>query len=192
MALVAVRISHLVPSFITTSTLPTNLPCKLLLAVVPLGFLYRITAGRGGGEWLTRIGLSNFQVKWIRQVFRLIVIDPTSSSILSFQSVPMLFVTFFGFWVSLIGSALFVGSGIAEEDFRTWTSSDGKKLEAKYLRKIGEKIKIVTNRGKEFTVPYLGFQKRISNMLLMLFFRNHSRNLYLFPIRKQEPYLLLK
>ena len=61
---------------------------------------------------------------------------------------------------------MFVGSGIAEEEFRTWTSSDGKKLEAKYLRKIGEKIKIVTNRGKEFTVPISRFSKEDQQYIL--------------------------
>jgi len=72
----------------------------------------------------------------------------------------------FRIWVHLIGVLLFLGSGIAEEDFRTWTSSDGKKMEAKYLRKIGEKIKIVTNRGKEYTVPLSRFSKEDQQYVL--------------------------
>ena len=72
----------------------------------------------------------------------------------------------FRFWISLIGVLLFVQSGIAEEDFRTWTSSDGKKLEAKYLQKIGEKIKIVTSSGKEFTVPLSRFSKEDQQYVL--------------------------
>jgi hypothetical protein len=81
----------------------------------------------------------------------------------------------FRFWISLIGVLLSIQSGIAEEDFRTWTSSGGKKLEAKYLSKIGEKIKIVTNRGKEFTVPLSRFSKEdqqyVANVILQESFR---------------------
>ena len=81
----------------------------------------------------------------------------------------------FRYWISLIGIFLFIQSGIAEEDFRTWTSSDGKKLEAKYLRKIGEKIKIVTSSGKEFTVPLSRFtnedQQYIANVILQESFK---------------------
>ena len=70
---------------------------------------------------------------------------------------------------------MFVGSGIAEENFRTWTSSDGKKLEAKYLRKIGEKIKIGTSSGKEFTVPLSRFSKEdqqyVANVILQESFK---------------------
>ena len=81
----------------------------------------------------------------------------------------------FRYWISLIGIFLFIQSGIAEEDFRTWTSSDGKKLEAKYLRKIGEKIRIVTNRGKEFTIPLSRFSKEdqqyVDNVILQESFK---------------------
>ena len=81
----------------------------------------------------------------------------------------------FRYWISLIGIFLFIQSGIAEEDFRTWTSSDGKKLEAKYLRKIGEKIRIVTNRGKEFTIPLSRFSKEdqqyVANVILQESFK---------------------
>ena len=84
------------------------------------------------------------------------------------------FVTF-RFWIYLIGVLFFIHSGIAEEDFRTWTSSDGKKLEAKYLRKIGDKIKIVTRSEIEFTVLLSRFsvedQQYVASVLLQESFK---------------------
>ena len=45
---------------------------------------------------------------------------------------------------------LFCKLCVAEEDFRTWTSSDGRKIQAKFIEMIGKdtvKIKII---GREF------------------------------------------
>ena len=47
---------------------------------------------------------------------------------------------------------LFCKLCIAEEDFRTWTSSDGRKIEAKFLRYSGNEIVIKRTDGKEFTI----------------------------------------
>jgi formylglycine-generating enzyme required for sulfatase activity len=42
---------------------------------------------------------------------------------------------------------------LAEETFRTWTSSDGRKLEAKFIEMVGNSVKIKNTQGREFILP---------------------------------------
>ena len=46
---------------------------------------------------------------------------------------------------------------IAKEPLRTWTSSDGRTLEARYLEMVGTKVRIENATGRKFTVPLTGF-----------------------------------
>jgi len=45
----------------------------------------------------------------------------------------------------------------AKEPIRTWTSSDGRTLEARYLEMVGSKVRIENASGRTFTVPLTGF-----------------------------------
>ena len=45
----------------------------------------------------------------------------------------------------------------AKEPLRTWTSTDGRTLEARYLEMIGTKVQIENATGRKFTVPLNGF-----------------------------------
>jgi len=45
----------------------------------------------------------------------------------------------------------------AKEPIRTWTSSDGRTLEARYLEMVGTKVRIENASGRKFTVPLTGF-----------------------------------
>ena len=45
----------------------------------------------------------------------------------------------------------------AKETLRTWTSSDGRTLEARYLEMVGTKVRIENASGKQFTVPLTRF-----------------------------------
>jgi len=45
----------------------------------------------------------------------------------------------------------------AKEPIRTWTSSDGRTLEARYLEMVGSKVRIENASGRKFTVPLTGF-----------------------------------
>jgi hypothetical protein len=45
----------------------------------------------------------------------------------------------------------------AKEPLRTWTSSDGRTLEARYLEMVGTKVRIENASGRKFTVPLTGF-----------------------------------
>ena len=45
----------------------------------------------------------------------------------------------------------------AKEPIRTWTSSDGRTLEARYLEMVGTKVRIENATGRKFTVPLTGF-----------------------------------
>jgi sulfatase modifying factor 1 len=45
----------------------------------------------------------------------------------------------------------------AKESTRTWTSSDGRTLEARYLEMVGSKVRIENTSGRKFTVPLTGF-----------------------------------
>ena len=53
---------------------------------------------------------------------------------------------------------LIIGSCLnAKEPVRTWTSSDGRTLEARYLEMVGTKVHIENAQGRKFTVPLTGF-----------------------------------
>ena len=45
----------------------------------------------------------------------------------------------------------------AKEPIRTWTSSDGRTLDARYLEMVGSKLRIENAAGRIFTVPLTGF-----------------------------------
>ena len=45
----------------------------------------------------------------------------------------------------------------AKEPLRTWTSADGRTLEARYLEMVGTKVRIKNASGRTFTVPLTGF-----------------------------------
>ena len=45
----------------------------------------------------------------------------------------------------------------AKEPIRTWTSTDGRTLEARYLEMVGTKVRIENASGRKFTVPLTGF-----------------------------------
>ena len=45
----------------------------------------------------------------------------------------------------------------AKEPIRTWTSADGRTLEARYLEMVGTKVRIENTSGRKFTVPLAGF-----------------------------------
>ena len=45
----------------------------------------------------------------------------------------------------------------AKEPIRTWTSADGRNLEARYLEMVGTKVRIENASGRKFTVPLTGF-----------------------------------
>ena len=48
---------------------------------------------------------------------------------------------------------LFCKLCVAEEDFRTWTSSDGRTLQARFVEKVGDSVKIKNTQGREFVLP---------------------------------------
>ena len=48
---------------------------------------------------------------------------------------------------------LFCKICVAEEDFRTWTSSDGRNVEAMFLEMNGEIVKIKNKQGRQFDLP---------------------------------------
>ncbi len=53
---------------------------------------------------------------------------------------------------------LFLGFTLAaNEPIRTWTSADGRTLEARYLEIVGDKVRIENAQGRIFTVPLTGF-----------------------------------
>jgi sulfatase modifying factor 1 len=45
----------------------------------------------------------------------------------------------------------------AKESLRTWTSADGRTLEARYLEMLGDKVRIENASERKFTVPLAGF-----------------------------------
>jgi len=47
----------------------------------------------------------------------------------------------------------------AKEPIRTWTSADGRTLEARYLEMVGNKVRIENASGRTFTVPLTGFSQ---------------------------------
>ena len=42
---------------------------------------------------------------------------------------------------------------------RTWTSSDGRTLEARFIEQVGSNVKIKTEQGREFTLPITRFSQ---------------------------------
>jgi len=54
---------------------------------------------------------------------------------------------------------LFCKLCIAEEDFRNWTSSDGRPLQAKFVEMVGDSVKITNTQGREFVVPLTKLSK---------------------------------
>jgi formylglycine-generating enzyme required for sulfatase activity len=47
----------------------------------------------------------------------------------------------------------------AKEPIRTWTSADGRTLEARFLEMVGNKVRIENTSGRKFTVPLTGFSQ---------------------------------
>ena len=47
----------------------------------------------------------------------------------------------------------------AQEPIRTWTSSDGRSLEARFIEQVGSNVKIRTEAGREFTLPITRFSQ---------------------------------
>ena len=47
----------------------------------------------------------------------------------------------------------------AKESIRTWTSADGRTLEARYLEMVGSKVRIKNASGRTFMVPLTGFSQ---------------------------------
>ena len=56
--------------------------------------------------------------------------------------------------ISIIGCCL-----NAKEPVRTWTSSDGRNLEARYIEQVGSNVKIENEAGREFTLPITRFSQ---------------------------------
>ncbi|MDG1325916.1 MAG: SHD1 domain-containing protein, partial [Opitutales bacterium] len=54
---------------------------------------------------------------------------------------------------------LFTFSLTAKEPIRTWTSADGRTLEARYQEMVGTKVRIENASGRTFTVPLTGFSQ---------------------------------
>ena len=54
---------------------------------------------------------------------------------------------------------LFCKLCVAEEDFRTWTSSDGRPLQAKFVEMVGDSVKIKNTQGREFVLPLTKLSK---------------------------------
>ncbi len=47
----------------------------------------------------------------------------------------------------------------AEEPIRTWTSSDGRTLEARFIEQVGSNVRIKNEAGREFTLPITRFSQ---------------------------------
>ena len=47
----------------------------------------------------------------------------------------------------------------AEEPIRTWTSSDGLTLEARFIEQVGSNVRIKNEAGREFTLPITRFSQ---------------------------------
>ena len=54
---------------------------------------------------------------------------------------------------------LFCKLCIAEEPLRTWTSSDGRPLQAKFVEMDGDSVKIKNIQGREFALPLIKLSK---------------------------------
>ena len=47
----------------------------------------------------------------------------------------------------------------AQEPIRTWTSSDGRTLEARFILQVGSNVRIKNVAGREFTLPITRFSQ---------------------------------
>ena len=47
----------------------------------------------------------------------------------------------------------------AREPIRTWTSSDGRTLEARFIEQVGSNVRIKTEAGREFSLPITRFSQ---------------------------------
>ena len=77
-------------------------------------------------------------------------------------------------------SALFLSFALslnAKEPIRTWTSSDGRTLEARYLEMVGTKVRIENTSGRKFTVPLTGFSSADQEYVK----KAHGRSLFAEP-----------
>lgn len=63
------------------------------------------------------------------------------------------------FFSSIIAFILLSSVGLAEEPPRTWNSSDGRALEAKFIEQVGSNVKIKNAEGREFTLPLTRFSQ---------------------------------
>ena len=55
--------------------------------------------------------------------------------------------------------SLFLVNLTAKEPLRTWTSSDGRTLEARFVEMVGTKVRIENASGRKFTVPLTRFSE---------------------------------
>jgi sulfatase modifying factor 1 len=65
----------------------------------------------------------------------------------------------------------------AKEPLRTWTSADGRTLEARYLEMVGTKVRIENATGRKFTVPLAGFSSDAQEYVK----KAHGRSLFAEP-----------
>jgi formylglycine-generating enzyme required for sulfatase activity len=65
----------------------------------------------------------------------------------------------------------------AEEPVRTWTSADGRTLEARYLEMVGSKVRIENASARKFTVPLTGFSSADQEYVK----KAHGRSLFAEP-----------
>lgn len=68
-------------------------------------------------------------------------------------------------WLAIVFLYFFEIS-LAEEKFRVWTNVEGKSLEAKFLKRDGEKIDILDTSGRKFTIPISRFSKEDKKYVL--------------------------
>ena len=66
---------------------------------------------------------------------------------------------------------------IAKEPIRTWTSADGRTLEARYLEMVGTKVRIENASGRKFTIPLTGFSSADQEYVK----KAHGRSLFAEP-----------
>ena len=64
----------------------------------------------------------------------------------------------------------------AEEPLRTWTSSDGRTLAARFIEQLGSNVKIKNAQGREFTLPISRFsmadQEYVAEVATRAFFQS--------------------
>ena len=65
----------------------------------------------------------------------------------------------------------------ANEPIRTWSSADGRTLEARYLEMVGSKVRIENASGRKFTVPLKGFSSADQEYVK----KAHGRSLFAEP-----------